>query len=88
MSETEGEVKADPFRGWVMDGDLVEDDCDALVSRSPFPSVCPCPVSLELFRWNKRMSENDQVLSSGFFGCPRLVTTSKGASPVLAAVGT
>ena len=62
MSDTEGEVKADPFGGWVMDGDLIEDDCDALVSRSPFPSVLPCPVSLELFRWNKRISATDQAL--------------------------
>lgn len=59
MSDSEGEVKADPFGGWVMDGDLVEEDCEALVSRSPCPSVCPCPTSLELFRWNKRISESE-----------------------------
>lgn len=88
MSDTEGEVNADPFSGWVIDGDLVEDDCDALVSKSPFPSVCPCLVSLEPFRWNKRISEDDQALRCEFFGWPQLVTTYKGPTPGLAAMGT
>lgn len=73
MSDSEGEVKADPFGGWVMDGDLVEDECDARVSRSPFPPVWPFPFSLELFRWNKRISEGDGASRSGLLGFPPLV---------------